>query len=89
MPVKVVALDKMLCGKLAAEVSEGGKHTQYVVRHEGQRVAITFLSRSYAEIDDSLASRIARQLNVSRRQLQFLIECPMSREDYIAHVLGD
>lgn len=79
----------MLCGKLAAEVSEGSKHTHYVVWHGGQKVAATILSRSYAELGDSLAGAIARQLHVNRGQLNLLIDCPMSRADYIAHVLGE
>jgi hypothetical protein len=89
MPVKVAALERMLCGKLAAAAVEGSKHTQYVVWHEGQKIAFTILSRSYAEIDESLVSAIARQLHVNRRQLQLLIDCPWSRDTYITHVLGD
>lgn len=88
MPLKVAALETMLCQKLRAEASEGGKHTKYVVWHEGQKIALTVVSRSYSEMDDAMASKIARQLSVSRAELARLVACPMSREMYLVRVLN-
>ncbi len=62
MPAKVNDLDRMLRGKLKAVAKEGAKHTKYYVYADDKLLATTALSRSYAEVDDVLFARIAREL---------------------------
>lgn len=86
MPAKVKALHKMLVRKLQAEVREGSNHTKYRIKHEGMVVGSTVLPRSYAEVPDNILAKISReQLMVSRNQLDLLLRCPWSRDDYVSH----
>lgn len=86
MPAKHADLHKMLTGKLKAEVTEGSSHTKYKIVEDGRVVASTILSRNHQEVSDNLLSQIAgRQLFVSNKQMRLLLDCPMTREEYIAH----
>lgn len=38
--------------------------------------------RSFKTIDDSLLGRICRQLQLSRRQFDDLVDCPLDRDGY-------
>jgi len=67
---------------------EGSKHTKFCIYHGETRLATTYLSRSYPELDVSLLARIAGQLAVSPAQLRQLLDCSMSQADYVRHVLG-
>lgn len=87
MPAKVRDLRRMLVGKLQAKKSERSNHEWYQVIEEGTLVANLPLSRGADELDDSMIGRICRQLHVNRKQMRDLLECPWSRDDYIAHVL--
>ena len=90
MPAKIKDLDRMLSRKLGAQVEEGSKHTKYKIVHDGILISSTALSRSYTEVSNKLLSKIARSdLRVSRSQLQLLLDCPWSYEDYIQHVVGE
>jgi len=88
MPAKVRDMRKMLVGKLRALEIERGKHEWYQVFEEGNLVANLPLSRGARELHDNLLGSICHQLHVSRRQLDDLLECRWSREDYITHVNG-
>ncbi len=89
MPAKVRDLDRMLTGKLRAEIEEGSKHTKYRIYHGAMLLATTALPRSYPEIGEGLLSQISKDLYVSRNQLQLLLRCPMSLQDYVDHVLRE
>jgi len=86
MPVKTRNLDRMLQGKLHAEVRERGPHTKYFVWYQGRTVSRTQLSRGHKEIDDTILSQICHQLHINRKQLRLLLDCPWKCEDYIDHV---
>lgn len=88
MPAKVRDMKRMLTGKLGAEEKEGGKHIKYKIAHEGKLLATTALSRGHDEIDNSLLREICKDLYVNRDQMDGLIQCPMSRDDYIRHRLN-
>lgn len=88
MPAKVRDVRRMLVGKLQANENEGAKHTKYLIVQGDTLVATTALSRSYAEIDNSLLRAICRQLSINQEQMDLLMQCPWSRDDYIRHVLG-
>jgi hypothetical protein len=86
MPAKAREIDRMLRSKLQAVVREGGKHTRYMIEHQGQVVALMVMSHGASEIGEPLLARMAREVGVSRRQFQLLLDCPMSYEEYIDHV---
>lgn len=86
MPIRSSDLERMYQGKLGAELRVG-KHRIYTIWHDGRKLAITEISHGSMEYSESLLGRVAKQLKVNRRQLQDLLDCPMSRSDYVAHVL--
>jgi hypothetical protein len=89
MPAKVRDMHRMLVQKLQAEEKEGSRHTRYRISHGNTLLATTVLSRSYSEIDNSLLSAIGKDLSVNREQMDLLLKCPWSRDDYVRHRLGD
>lgn len=89
MPAKVRDMHRMLVGKLEADEREGAKHIKYRIAENGKLLATTALSRSYDEIDNSLLSAICKDLDVSKAQMNLLLQCPWSREDYVRHRLGN
>jgi hypothetical protein len=46
----------------------------------------TKISFGASEIDDSMVSRMARQVFLSRKDFVNLVQCPLSREDYLARL---
>lgn len=84
MPAKVKDVRQMLVGKLQANESEGKGHMKFNIVQGDQLVARTVLSRSYTEISDKLLGDIGRQLGVKRSQMNQLLECTWSRDDYIS-----
>lgn len=86
MPAKARDIERMLQVKLRAVVHEGKKHTRYMIEHRGQVVALTVMSHGVKEIGEPLLAQMAREVGVSRRQFQLLLDCPMSYEEYIDHV---
>lgn len=73
------------------EETKGRDHDVYILETDGKvRAVFTKLSRgtAYHTIGDNLLSKIARQLQVSRPELNDLIACPMDRETYLS-VLAD
>jgi hypothetical protein len=87
MPAKISELHRMLANKLQAEWNEGGGHTKYRIIEGDTLIANTVLSRSVTEIDDSLLAKICRQLSVRRQELDHLLRCTWTREQYIRHVI--
>ncbi len=85
MPAKHADLHKMLTGKLKAEIVDGGKHRRYRIYEDGRFVASTMLSRNQQEVSDTLLGQMARQLFVNNKQMRLLLDCPMTREEYITH----
>lgn len=55
--------------------------------HTGLSTCLSHSKTKMKDIDDSLAKKIQRQLELdTKRQLEDLVNCPMSAEDYVAHL---
>lgn len=65
---------------------DDGDHIFLVyVRHDGKLSSLrTKVSRgsSHKEVTDGLLSQMARQLHLTKKQLEDLIDCPMDRAAY-------
>lgn len=61
----------------------------FYVREGLTQAIFTKVSRgsSYRVINDALLSRMARQVRLTNPQLMDLLDCPMSQEDYEAHLV--
>lgn len=64
-----------------------GKRDHYVLffTHDGRvQPVFTKLSRGsqHKTVDDSLLGRMSRQLKISRKQFDELVDCPMTAKDY-------
>ena len=68
------------------ELKQGKRdHDVLFFKQDGLIQAVfTRVSRGsqYKTIDDSLLGRMSRQLKISRRQFDDLVDCPMTAEDY-------
>jgi hypothetical protein len=65
--------------------SENSKrdHHYYFYRHKGKKSDIhTKISHGENEIDDSLCSRMARQIRLTRREFDAFVECGLTAEEY-------
>jgi len=63
-------------------------HEMYRLHIGGKKTSIrTRLSHGSAECDDGLLGLMAGQLKLRRRELNSLIDCPMSGEDYLGILL--
>ncbi len=59
-------------------------HEMFWLIVNGKRTSVrTRLSHGAREYDDRLLSLMARQLHLSRREFDQLLDCPMSAEDYL------
>jgi len=59
-------------------------HLMYWLVVKGQRTAIrTRISHGERKADDWLLGQIARQLHLSKQELEDLIDCPLSGEQYV------
>ena len=64
-------------------------HEYFFLVAQGLKQSVfTKLSRGsgYRTYGDNLMALMARQLRLTRRQLNDLVDCPMSEEDYRAHL---
>lgn len=63
-------------------------HRFYELYVDGQWVLQTKISTGtgYATLADPLVARIAKDLRVDKRQLNDILNCPMSYDDYIDHL---
>jgi DNA-binding FadR family transcriptional regulator len=83
----------------AREVLSGLKRKGFIEEREGHHVFLIYESRAGlrtevrtrlshqsggSDINDQLLGLMARQLKLSRRELEQLIDCPLSREHYEA-----
>lgn len=68
---------------------KGGDHRFYFFEHKNQTTAIfTKVSHGskYKTIDDSLLSKMARQVKLTNKQFKQLVDCPFKKKDYINHL---
>ena len=84
-------LRSCLTGKLRAEESSGSHPTFRIKDENGVIIATMRVSHSWRHstiISDSMVQQIARQLRLSTSsQLVALVECTLSRENYLDIVL--
>ena len=83
MPVAARVLASTLEHKFRFDPIQG-RHTKYRLVVDGQWVANTQVSHGWGEISDQMLAKIARQLGVSRKQLQLMVDCSISRDAYIS-----
>jgi len=89
MPRKKREINDALLSK-GFEKRQGSKHELYIYVFEEKKTAIgTKLSRGSMNMDindNLLYGFIKMQLKVTNRQLDDLIDCPMSAQDYEKHL---
>ena len=79
----------------AREIKEGltkkgfitvqGDHTFLFLSVEGRKSSIrTKISHGIKEYGDNLLSYVARELHISTKQLDDLLDCPLKYEDYLS-----
>lgn len=82
MPFNTREIDRALRAKGFRRAES--HHTMYVLYRAGLKTPIrTKVSHSRDEYGDSLLAQMARQLSLSRGELNELIRCPLSHERYI------
>jgi hypothetical protein len=70
-------------------VEEERDHRFYTLVVNGRYTGIwtkTSRGTGYKTLGDNLVAKIARELKLSRKQFEDLVQCPMSFEQYVAHL---
>lgn len=81
--IKTNKIDGSLCRK-GFERKNDADHVQYILYINGLKTRIrTKISHGENEIGDDLISKMSRQLKLSKKQFLDLIECPLSKEEYV------
>jgi predicted RNA binding protein YcfA (HicA-like mRNA interferase family) len=62
---------------------KNGDHNYYEFWHKGKLVVSTKTSHNNQDIGDSLIGMMSRQVQLEKKQFLDLINCPLSKEDYI------
>ena len=86
MPRNRAAIAAALSSKGFEERQGSRDHDFYFFVHSGLvRAVFTKLSRGrqYRTIDDSLLGRMSKQLQLTKRQFEDLVDCPMDRATYV------
>lgn len=85
-PIKTSVLEKALTDK-GFELSST-HHDMYWLHNGTKKTSVrTRISHSSKEYDDNLLSLMSKQTKLSRADFQDLIDCPLSKEDYIAKLI--
>ncbi len=62
-------------------------HKRFHLYVDGRKTSVyTFLSHGKSEYDAVLLGFVAKQLKLPRKQLDRLLDCPMSYEEYLEHL---
>jgi hypothetical protein len=84
MPTKVKVAASAL-RKKGFEENKDSDHVRYHLVFDGVRTGIsTYMSHGERELAQFHESMMAKQLKVTKREFLNLIECPLSREGYLA-----
>ena len=60
------------------------RHEKYIFYWEGKKTPVhTVISHGGNEYSDNLLGLVARQLKLTRGQLDNFVECPLTKEDYV------
>lgn len=82
MPKPVRVVNASLCRKGFS--SHNSDHTYYYLYVDGKKTLIrTKISLGEKEISDNLLSLMARQLRLSKKDFCDLIDCPLTRDQYV------
>lgn len=86
-------LERCLTRKLQADEEPGAHRKFKIFGLDGTLIAVTQFSRSWrgsTQISDQMVGAIRSQLNLERTsQLIDLVSCTLTREQYLAVVIGD
>lgn len=82
MPYDARKLASQLKSKLGAVEEPGSRHMQYKIYDQDQVVASTGISYGPKEIDDNLASVMAKELCIPLRVLRGIYRCPYGWSEY-------
>jgi len=65
------------------------RHHEYFWLYVGERKTgvMTRLSHGRSEYGEDLLAKVKQQLGVTKQQLHDLVDCPMNREAYVAHLV--
>ena len=80
---KAREVKKVLQNKLKCEIDKDGHHIYYRVFDEDRLIGETFMSHNNQDINDYLQNRMAKQLGVSTKVFRDIVDCSVSRSDYI------
>jgi hypothetical protein len=89
MPMKSHDLRKCLISKCQCHTREGSKHERYDIIIDGVTLATTTMSRGHTELGDALVSMVARQLHLNKQDLEKLVECTLSRDEYVQRLQNE
>jgi hypothetical protein len=82
MPLPARLVESALVNKLGFR-RENRKHKFYLLEIAGNLVRKTMISHGERQIGDKLLSTMARELGITRRQLEDIVACTLSRDDYL------
>lgn len=64
-------------------------HEMYLFYHKGKKSSVrTRLSHGAKEYSENLLAQMAKQVRLDRGQFDDFIECPLTEEEYIEHLLA-
>lgn len=88
MPVRTADIDRSLPRKgFEREVS---RHVYFKFRYRGMDWGIsTSFSHGEREVGDHLIGLMARQVKLPKADFLRLVQCPMSAEEYLAHLVSE
>ena len=76
-----------IASKLGAAVTSNGKHKRASFRHNGQLI-LTFGIRHGSKSGHGHLVGKTGDLKLNARRVEELARCPMSKEEYIEHLIG-
>lgn len=87
--IKVKTIEAAL-GKKGFQMERQKKHRLWVFYLNGKKTSIrTFFSHGITDYSDSLLGSMAKQVRLSRENLNSLIECPLSHEEYLSLMIQE
>lgn len=73
-------------GKFGFEEVPKSRHDSYQLYYGEKRVAMTYMSRGHREIQDSILSKMAKQIGVNLGIFKEMIDCTIDRRGYLQRV---
>ena len=88
MPMKARDVAKALQRKGFEEARERD-HIYYFFRHDGKRTGIsTKISHNEKDLTDNLCKFMATQTKLTLAQFRKLIDCPLTQQEYVKHLIS-